>query len=171
MPDVTVPGERALRAEAARAGVTVQEYLGRLGKGLLYCYRCDDWHDTDAFGPDRRRLSGRAGACLRSVREARQAPIRRELPSTAAGPASPAPSAVWVVKRRAPSPGTDGDEADLYWCGPGGSAAGDRRGIWSPALDETVARFPTITGARDALTAAFGGDGTVPPGCRLARLA
>ena len=167
MPDITVPGERALRAEAARAGVTVQEYLGRLSQGLMYCYRCEDWHDADAFGRDRRRLSGLAGSCLRSVREARQAPIRRALPSAAA---EPAPRAVWIVKRRAPS-GTDGGETELYWRGPGGSAEGDRRGTWSPALDETVARFPAINEARDALTAASGGPGTVPPGCRLARLA
>src|ERR1700692_4395498 len=83
MPDVTVPGERALRAEAARVGATVQEYLGRLGQGLLYCYRCAEWHDAGAFGRDRRRPSGRAGSCLRSVREARQAPIRRALPRAA----------------------------------------------------------------------------------------
>src|SRR6202035_3746300 len=117
-----------------------------------------------------RRPSGRAGACLRSVRAARQAPIRRALPRAATEPESPAPPAVWVVKRRAPSPGTDGREADLYWCGPGGSATGDRGGTWSPALDETVARFAAITEAHDALTAASGGPGTVPPGCRLARL-
>ncbi len=167
MPDITVPGERALRAEAARAGATVQEYLGRLGQGLLYCYRCAEWHDAGAFGRDRRRPSGRAASCLRSVREARQAPIRRALPGAAT---EPAPPAVWVVKRRAPSSGTDDGEADLYWCGPGGSATGDRQGTWSPALDETVARFPAITEAHDALTAASGGPGTVPPGCRLARL-
>jgi hypothetical protein len=93
MPGVTVPGESTLRAEAARAGVTVQEFLGRLGQGLLYCYRCDDWHDTGAFGPDRRRASGRACSCLYSVREARQAPIRRALAPAAAGPASSAPPA------------------------------------------------------------------------------
>ncbi|MGH3194587.1 MAG: hypothetical protein ACRDNT_01365 [Streptosporangiaceae bacterium] len=149
----------------------MQEYLGRLGQGLLYCYRCAGWHDAGAFGPDRRRPSGRAGSCLRSVREARQARIRRAVPSPAAGPAPAAASAVWVVKRRAPSPGPDSGEADWYWRGPAGGAAGNRQGAWSPALDETVARFPAITEARDELIAAFGGTGTVPPGCRLARLA
>jgi hypothetical protein len=87
MPDMTVPGERALRVEAARAGVTVQEYLGRLGQGLLYCYRCEDWHDAGAFGPDRRRASGRAASCQRSVREARRAPLRGALPQADAEPA------------------------------------------------------------------------------------
>jgi hypothetical protein len=77
--DVTGPSERALKTDAERAGVTVQEYLGRLNRGLLYCYRCDDWHEAEAFGPDRRRVSGRAGSCQRSLREARQAPIRRVL--------------------------------------------------------------------------------------------
>ena len=162
MPEVTMLGERVLRTEAARAGVPVQEYLGRLGQGLLYCYRCENWHDADAFARDRRRPSGRAGSCLRSVREARQAPIRRALPSPAAPP--PTPAAVWIIKRRAPVLGTNGGERDVYWCGPDGSA-------WSPALDETVARFPAVTEARDALTAASGGPGAVPPGCRVARLA
>jgi hypothetical protein len=168
MPAESVPGERALRVEAARAEVTVPEYLGRLDQGLLYCYRCGDWHDAGAFGRDRRRPSGRAGSCLRSVREARQASIRRALPSAAA---QPAPFAEWIVKRRAPSPGTDGGETGMYWCGPGGSAAADRRGTWSPALNDRVARFPAITEACAALTVAFGGPGTVPAGCRLARLA
>ena len=96
MPDMTVPGERALRTEAARAGVTVQEYLGRLSQGLLFCYRCEEWHEADAFGPDRRRPSGRAGSCQHSLREARRAPLRRALPQAAA---EPAPPTEWIVPR------------------------------------------------------------------------
>jgi hypothetical protein len=73
----------------------------------------------------------------------------------------------------------------VYWRGPGGGAgdhgagahgagdhgAGDHGAAWSPALDETVARFGEVSAARDALTAASGGPGAVPPGCRVARLA
>src|SRR5579862_1051775 len=44
-----VTSEHTLKIEAARAGVSVAEYQARLRRGLLWCYRCRDWHQADAF--------------------------------------------------------------------------------------------------------------------------
>ena len=41
--------EHTLKIEAARAGVGVGEYQARLRQGLLWCYRCQDWHQAEAF--------------------------------------------------------------------------------------------------------------------------
>ena len=58
--------EGALKTAAARAGVGVNEYLDRLNRGLLYCWRCQDWHSAEEFGKDSSRSSGRAASCRRS---------------------------------------------------------------------------------------------------------
>jgi len=63
-------GERTLKIEAARAGVGVGEYQERLSQGLVYCYRCQDWHEAGAFPAGARRHSGRARSCHRAVRAA-----------------------------------------------------------------------------------------------------
>jgi hypothetical protein len=161
-----VIGEHTLKIEAARAGVTAQEYLSRLRRGLLYCYRCQDWHPENAFPADSRRHTGRAGSCNRAIRAA----VRQEL--TERGQLA-APAAVWVIKRLEPSPGPGGGQASSYWRGPGRAPGRSRKrpGTWSPALDKHVARFPSADEARNALIAAFGSPGAVPPGCRLVRLA
>jgi hypothetical protein len=158
-------GEHTLKIEAARAGVTAQEYLTRLSQGLLYCYRCQDWHPEDAFPADNRRHSGRAGSCNRAIRAA----VRQDL---AGRGQLPPPAAVWVIKRLDPSPGPGG-QACTYWRGPGPAPDQGRKrpGTWSPALDENTARFPGAGQARDALITAHGGPGAVPAGCRLVRLA
>lgn len=65
--------EGALKAAATRAGVGVNEYIDRLNKGLLYCWRCQDWHRAEAFGKDSSRWSGRASSC----RESRGAAARK----------------------------------------------------------------------------------------------
>ncbi len=155
--------EHTLKIEAARAGVTVQEYLARIGQGLLYCYRCRDWHEAGAFPADGRRHTGRAGSCSRSIRAA----ALEELPGLGQ---LPPPAAVWVVKRLESFPGQAGD-ACWYWRGHSNAATREHPGPWSQALDDEVARFPAGAEARDALIAAFGGDAAVPPGCRLVRLA
>ena len=64
-----VTSERTLKMEAARAGVGVGEYQARLRQGLLWCYRCRDWHQADAFPADARRHSH--GVSLRCVSSAR----------------------------------------------------------------------------------------------------
>jgi hypothetical protein len=60
-----VTSEHTLRIEAARAGVSVEEYQARLRQGLLWCYHCQDWHQAEAFPADARRHSGRSGSCCR----------------------------------------------------------------------------------------------------------
>lgn len=62
--------EHTLKIEAARAGVAVGEYLARLSRGQLWCYRCQDWHPADAFPADGRRHTGRAGSCRQAIRAA-----------------------------------------------------------------------------------------------------
>jgi hypothetical protein len=154
-------GEHTLRIEAARAGVDVGEYQARLGQGLLWCYRCQDWHQAEAFPADARRHSGRGGSCRQAIRAAARDALagRGQLP---------APAAVWVIRR----PGSHGLQRWAYWRGPGRAAPGqDRMGKWSPELSDDIARFPGASQARVALIAAFGGAGAVPPGCRLMRLA
>jgi hypothetical protein len=157
--------EHTLKIEAARAGVGVGEYQARLRQGLLWCYRCQDWHQADAFPADARRHSGRAGSCHQAIRAA----ARDALASRGQ---FPAPAAVWVIRRPGPTP-LPGGQRWAYWRGPGrGATPGPGRvGAWSPALDTDVARFPGPGQARDALINAAGGTGAVPPGCRLVRLA
>jgi hypothetical protein len=159
-------GRHTLQIEAARAGVSMEEYLARLRQGRLYCYGCRDWHPEEAFPADNRRHSGRSGSCTRAILAA----VRQELAGR--GRLPPA-AAVWVVKRLEPARGPGGGETFSYWGGPGRAAVRSRGRppSWSPALDENVARFPGAGEARDALIAAFGGAEAVPPGCRLVRLA
>ena len=61
----TMTSEHTLKIEAARAGVSVGEYQDRLRQGLLWCYRCQDWHQADAFPADARRRGDLASACER----------------------------------------------------------------------------------------------------------
>lgn len=58
--------EGALKAAATRTGLGVNEYTDRLNKGLLYCWRCKDWHDAEEFGKDSSRTSGRTSSCRNS---------------------------------------------------------------------------------------------------------
>lgn len=64
--------EGALKAAATRAGLGVNEYIDRLNAGLLYCWRCQDWHPADEFAKDASRTSGRAASCRRSANAARR---------------------------------------------------------------------------------------------------
>ena len=56
----------ALKAAATRAGVGLLDYQDRINKGLLYCWRCCEWHPAGDFGIDRSRIRGRTGDCRRS---------------------------------------------------------------------------------------------------------
>jgi hypothetical protein len=162
-----VTSEHTLKIEAARAGVGVGEYQARLRQGLLWCYRCQDWHQAEAFPADARRHSGRAGSCHQAIRAAARDAL------AARGQVSP-PGAIWVIRRPGPAPPLlSAGQPWAYWRGPGRAAISgpDRARAWSPALDNDVARFPGPGQARDALIIAFGGVGAVPPGCRLVRLA
>jgi hypothetical protein len=162
----TMTSEHTLKSEAARAGVGVGEYQDRLRQGLLWCYRCQDWHQAEAFPADARRHSGRAGSCHQAILAAARDALagRGQIPPQAA---------VWVIRRPEPAPRRlPGGQRWAYWRGPGRRARGrDDAGAWSPALGNDVARFPGPGQARDALIIASGGAGAVPPGCRLVRLA
>ena len=166
-PTAAGTGEHTLKIEAARAGVGVGEYHARLRHGLLWCYRCQDWHQAEAFPADARRHSGRAGSCHQAIRAAARDALARR------GQVPP-PAAVWVIRRPGPARG----------CRPAGS--GGRTGAGpaaAPCRAQTarghghrhpandVARFPGPGQARDALITASGGAGAVPPGCHLVRLA
>lgn len=161
----TAIGERTIKIEAARAGVTPQEYLDRLARRILYCYRCSDWHDASAFPADSRRHSGRAGSCTSAVRAA----------TTTSEPAAPtqppAPAATWVVRR--PDQASATGQTWQYWSRPRhpGRLGPDPEGTWSPDLDQDATRFQTANDAHAALITAHGSIGAVPPGCRLVRLA
>jgi hypothetical protein len=164
---VAVTSEHTLKIEAARAGVDVGEYQARLRQGLLWCYRCRDWHQAEAFPADARRHSGRAGSCQQAIRAAARDALadRGQLPP---------PAAVWVIRRPGPAPQLrPAGQRWAYWRGPGRGARSrqDRTGAWSAALDNDVARFPGPRQARDALLDAFGRASAIPPGCRLIRLA
>jgi hypothetical protein len=166
-PVAAVTSEHTLKIEAARAGVGVEEYQARLRQGLLWCYRCQDWHQAEAFPADARRHSGRAGSCQEAIRAAARDALagRGQLPP---------PAAVWVIRRPRPAPQPlPAGQRWAYWRGPGHGARSrpDRTGTWSPALDNDVARFPGPGQARDALLNAFGRASAIPPGCRLIRLA
>ena len=157
--------EHTLKIEAARAGVDLGEYQARLQQGLLWCYRCENWHEAAAFPVDARRHSGRGGSCRQALRAAARDALadRGQLPP---------PAAVWVIRRPEPASRPPGGQPWAYWCGPGRRTPGrDRSGTWSSALGDEVARFPGADQARAALITAFGRPGAVPPGCRLLRLA
>ena len=180
-PVAAVTGEHTLKIEAARAGVGVGEYQARLRQGLLWCYRCQDWHPAEEFPADARRHSGRAGSCRQAIRAAARDALagRGQLPAPRPAPEAAA-AAVWVIRRPGlasrPRPGA---QPWAYWRGPGRAAAGrgratagrHRADTWTSALDDGVARFPGADQARDALITAFGGADAVPRGCRLVRLA
>jgi hypothetical protein len=161
----TITSEHTLKIEAARAGVSAGEYQDRLRHGLLWCYRCQDWHHAAAFPADARRHSGRAGSCHQAIRAAARDAL-------AARGQLPPPAAIWVIRRPAPAPQPPpATQPWTYWRGPGTIPGPDRAGTWSPALDSHVARFPGPGQARDALITASGSPAAVPPGCRLIRLA
>jgi len=85
-PAAIMTSEHTLKIEAARAGVGVGEYQARLRQGLLWCYRCQDWHQADAFPADARRHSGRAGSCHQAIRAAQFRKCRRTSARSAAPP-------------------------------------------------------------------------------------
>ena len=79
-PAAAVTSAHTLKIEAARAGVGAGEYQARLQHGLLWCYRCQDWHQADAFPADARRHSGRAGSCHQAIRAAARDALGKQRP-------------------------------------------------------------------------------------------
>ena len=60
----------AHKAAAARLGISLQEYSGRLQRGEKWCLRCPGWHPLSAFGKDSSRGDGFASACRDSRNQA-----------------------------------------------------------------------------------------------------
>ena len=131
-PTAAVTSEHTLKIEAARAGVGVGEYQARLRQGLLWCYRCRDWHQADAFPADARRHSGRAGSCHQAIRAA----VRDALASRGQ---FPAPAAVWVIRR--PGPASTGfvPGSEMTAVVPAGTST-STVSVWSARRQETSAR-------------------------------
>ena len=88
-----VTSEHTLKIEAARAGVGVEEYQARFRQGLLWCYRCQDWHQAEAFPADARRHSGRKDRAARPLPAAARAVL------AARGQHLGRRMAVWVIRR------------------------------------------------------------------------
>lgn len=63
--------EGVRKVAAGRVGLGVGEYVDRLNKGLLRCWRCQDWHTVNEFGKDSSRSNGRSASCRRSIAAAR----------------------------------------------------------------------------------------------------
>lgn len=60
------------KVAAARAGVSVEEYVARVESGEKWCTGCKEWHSRAAFGDDASRSDGLAASCL-VARKARHA--------------------------------------------------------------------------------------------------
>lgn len=54
----------AMKTAARRAGVSLDEYRERIGKGQKRCTRCKTWHERAAFGADVSRPDGLSSTCL-----------------------------------------------------------------------------------------------------------
>lgn len=67
-----------MKRAATRVGLGINEYIDRLNKGLLYCWRCQDWHDAEEFGKDASRPSGRNPSCRRSKNAAQRKAYTRK---------------------------------------------------------------------------------------------
>ncbi len=58
--------EGVRKAAATRLGLSLAEYEEHLDAGLLWCWRCREWHPAAEFATDRNRGRGRAAACRRT---------------------------------------------------------------------------------------------------------
>lgn len=55
--------EGAIKAAAAKLGISVREYTRRVAEGLKRCTICGEWLPVDQFARDRSRGDGRACRC------------------------------------------------------------------------------------------------------------
>src|SRR5579872_2756216 len=76
----TMTSEHTLKIEAARAGVSAAEYQARLRQGLLWCYRCQDWHQAEAFPAAVPARVGTAAGPDPATRPSAPPPATRSLP-------------------------------------------------------------------------------------------
>lgn len=60
---MAITPEGARKIAAAKAGVSIEEYLQRQASGFKHCVLCRDWHNAEAFGKDRTRYDGLASSC------------------------------------------------------------------------------------------------------------
>jgi 5-methylcytosine-specific restriction endonuclease McrA len=61
------------KVTAARLGISLEDYQGRLVAGEKWCMRCDRWRPLGDFGADRSRGDGRASTC----HECRRVKVRK----------------------------------------------------------------------------------------------
>ncbi len=82
--DVTV-GSRAgaVRAAAARVGISEAEYLARIASGAKWCTLCKAWRLIAEFSADASRTDGRAARCKRHGRRTADGPTKPERQSAA----------------------------------------------------------------------------------------
>jgi hypothetical protein len=124
--------ERALRAAATKAGLGINEYVGRLDAGLKYCWRCQDWHPGSAFARDANRGDGLRAACRDSINAAARKPAVQTL--------RPFPDREWRAAVGYEGSYDVSDKGDV-WSLPRGGKAGrmlkqqrDRRGYLNVGL-------------------------------------
>jgi 5-methylcytosine-specific restriction endonuclease McrA len=55
--------EGATKVAAAKAGLSVSDYLKKIDMGLKRCTRCKKWHPVECFGNDRTRYDGKDSSC------------------------------------------------------------------------------------------------------------
>lgn len=68
----------AIRAHAARLGITPEEYERRTRAGLKWCTACKLWHPRAAFGRDTTRPDGLHAACKASRRRKAHERVKRK---------------------------------------------------------------------------------------------
>lgn len=59
----------AFKAAAVKAGITFEEYISRIERGLKRCTDCGDWLDRGEFDPDPSRWDGTSSKCRGCRRE------------------------------------------------------------------------------------------------------
>jgi hypothetical protein len=58
--------EGALKVQALKAGISVEEYQKKILDGQKWCYLCRAWHPLSFFGVDKTRYDGFVPACMES---------------------------------------------------------------------------------------------------------
>jgi hypothetical protein len=56
--------EGAMKVQASRFGMNLEEYLCRINSGLNWCWKCKNWKQRDEFYPDKTRHDGMARKCI-----------------------------------------------------------------------------------------------------------
>lgn len=60
--------EERRRGKATRVRVSLAEYDAQIAAGKKWCWKCQQWHDRAAFGPNRSTSDGLQAMCRTSKR-------------------------------------------------------------------------------------------------------